>query len=237
MRARSSPISASVLDATYEVGLSGPGRLHDLFITHDAMTPGDYKARGAGIVIRWAFHPSPFGQALVMITDRGLAGLAFADAGSETAALADMKARWPEADYVEDYEATAPYARRTFDRDTWRPEQPLKIFMIGSDFEVRVWETLLTPAARQGDDLFRHRRPYRQARGGAGGGRGGGQEPDLVRGALPPRARQGRQPLRLPLGPHPEARHPRLGGGGGGGRRGVRVGRHRLSSPLQAGIQ
>ena len=78
-----------------------------------------------------------------MITDRGLAGLAFADAGSETSALADMKARWPEADYVEDYEATAPYARRTFDRDTWRPEQPLKIFMIGSDFEVRVWETLL----------------------------------------------------------------------------------------------
>src|SRR6188768_68997 len=97
--------SASVLDATYEVGLSGPGRLHDLFVTHDAMTPGDYKARGAGIVIRWAFHSSPFGQALVMITDRGLAGLAFADLGSETSALADMKARWPEADYVEDYEA------------------------------------------------------------------------------------------------------------------------------------
>jgi AraC family transcriptional regulator of adaptative response/methylated-DNA-[protein]-cysteine methyltransferase len=135
--------SASVLDATYEVGLSGPGRLHDLFITHDAMTPGDYKARGAGIVIRWAFHPSPFGHALVMITERGLAGLAFADAGSETSALADMKARWPEADYVEDHEATAPYARRTFDRETWRPDQPLKIFMIGSDFEVRVWETLL----------------------------------------------------------------------------------------------
>ena len=77
--------SASVLDATYEVGLSGPGRLHDLFVTHDAMTPGDYKARGAGIVIRWAIHASPFGHALVMITDRGLAGLAFADAGSETA--------------------------------------------------------------------------------------------------------------------------------------------------------
>ena len=135
--------SASVLDATYEVGLSGPGRLHDLFVTHDAMTPGDYKARGAGLVIRWAFHPSPFGLALVMITDRGLAGLAFADGGDERAALADMTRRWPEADYVEDADATAPYARRIFDRETWRPDQPLRIFMIGSDFEVRVWETLL----------------------------------------------------------------------------------------------
>jgi len=135
--------SASVLDATYEVGLSGPGRLHDLFVTHEAMTPGDYKARGAGIVIRWAFHPSPFGSALVMATDRGLAGLAFADAGGEAAALADMRARWPQADYAEDREATAPYARRVFDRDTWRADQPLRIFMIGSDFEVRVWETLL----------------------------------------------------------------------------------------------
>ena len=135
--------SASVLDATYEVGLSGPGRLHDLFVTHDAMTPGDFKAKGEGIVIRWTFHSSPFGYALVMMTERGLAGLAFADPGRQQAALADMKARWPRATYVEDEAATAPYARRIFDRTTWRPDQPLRIFMIGSDFEIRVWETLL----------------------------------------------------------------------------------------------
>jgi AraC family transcriptional regulator of adaptative response/methylated-DNA-[protein]-cysteine methyltransferase len=135
--------SASVLDATYEVGLSGPGRLHDLFVTHDAMTPGDFKAKGEGIVIRYAFHASPFGYALVMMTERGLAGLAFADPGRELPALADMKARWPRATYVEDEAATAPYARRIFDRTTWRPDQPLRIFMIGSDFEIRVWETLL----------------------------------------------------------------------------------------------
>jgi len=135
--------SASVLDATYEVGLSGPGRLHDLFVTHEAMTPGDYKARGAGILIRWAFHPSPFGQSLIMITDRGLAGLAFADPGQEEAALADMQARWPQANYVEDAAATAPYVRRIFDPETWRPDRPLRIVMIGSDFELRVWETLL----------------------------------------------------------------------------------------------
>jgi AraC family transcriptional regulator of adaptative response/methylated-DNA-[protein]-cysteine methyltransferase len=135
--------SASVLDASYEVGLSGPGRLHDLFVTHEAMTPGAYKARGEGIVMRFGFHPSPFGLSLVMVTDRGLAGLAFADPGGERAALDDMKSRWPRATYVEDLAATAPVARRIFDPATWRPDRPLRIVMIGSDFELRVWETLL----------------------------------------------------------------------------------------------
>ena len=135
--------SASILDASYEVGLSGPGRLHDLFVSHEAMTPGDFKARGHGLVIRYAFQPSPFGQALVMMTDRGLAGLAFADPGEEPAALADMKGRWPRATYVEDDAATEPAARRVFEPATWRPDQPLKIVMIGTDFEIRVWETLL----------------------------------------------------------------------------------------------
>src|SRR6266513_5385358 len=107
--------SASVLDATYEVGLSGPGRLHDLFVTHEAMSPGEWKSGGAGLTIRYGFHPSPFGKALIMATDRGLAGLAFADAGEEQATLADMKRRWPKADYVENTARTAPIAQRVFD--------------------------------------------------------------------------------------------------------------------------
>jgi AraC family transcriptional regulator of adaptative response/methylated-DNA-[protein]-cysteine methyltransferase len=135
--------SASILDASYEVGFSGPARLHDLFVTHEAMTPGTYKARGEGITINWGFHASPFGQALVMVTDRGLAGLAFADPGREKVALADMQGRWPRATYVEDREATGPYASRIFDPATWRPDRPLRVVMIGSDFEVRIWETLL----------------------------------------------------------------------------------------------
>ncbi|HEX8809766.1 MAG TPA: AraC family transcriptional regulator, partial [Xanthobacteraceae bacterium] len=89
--------SASVLDASYEVGLSGPGRLHDLFVTHEAMSPGEWKSGGEGLTMHFSFHPSPFGQALVMATDRGLAGLAFADPGKERATLADMKRRWPRA--------------------------------------------------------------------------------------------------------------------------------------------
>ena len=135
--------SASVLDASYEVGLSGPGRLHDLFVTHDAMTPGAYKARGEGIAVSYGFHPSPFGRALLMVTEHGLAGLAFADEGEEARVLADMRARWPRAVYSENPAATAPYVARIFDPETWRPDRPLRIFMIGSDFEVRVWETLL----------------------------------------------------------------------------------------------
>src|ERR1700744_3269880 len=83
--------SASVLDATYEVGLSGPGRLHDLFVTHEAMSPGGWKSGGEGLIIRYGFHPSPFGTALVMATDRGLCGLAFCDHGQERESLRDMQ--------------------------------------------------------------------------------------------------------------------------------------------------
>src|SRR6187549_3470557 len=112
--------SASVLDASYEVGLSGPGRLHDLFVTHEAMSPGEWKAGGEGLTISYGFHPSPFGNALVMTTPRGLAGLAFADPGAEASTFADMQSRWPKARYVEDAAATEPVARRIFDAKLWR---------------------------------------------------------------------------------------------------------------------
>jgi AraC family transcriptional regulator of adaptative response/methylated-DNA-[protein]-cysteine methyltransferase len=135
--------SASVLDAAYEVGLSGPGRLHDLFVTHEAMSPGEWKSGGEGLNIAYGFHPSPFGNALVMTTERGLAGLAFADPGEEEAALADMRGRWPKARYAEGMDRTGPLARRIFDPTLWRPERPLRVMLIGTDFEVRVWETLL----------------------------------------------------------------------------------------------
>jgi AraC family transcriptional regulator of adaptative response/methylated-DNA-[protein]-cysteine methyltransferase len=135
--------SASVLDASFEVGLSGPGRLHDLFVTHEAMSPGEWKSGGAGLTISYGFHPSPFGCALVMATERGLAGLAFADPGEEQAALADMRRRWPRASTIEDTARTAPLARRIFDSKLWRADRPLRVVLIGTDFEVRVWETLL----------------------------------------------------------------------------------------------
>jgi AraC family transcriptional regulator, regulatory protein of adaptative response / methylated-DNA-[protein]-cysteine methyltransferase len=135
--------SASVLDAAYEVGLSGPGRLHDLFVTHEAMSPGQWKAGGEGLTLAYGYHPSPFGIALVIATARGLAGLAFADAGEESKALDDMRGRWPRAEFREDTAGTAALARRIFQPKLWQRDRPLQVVMIGTDFEVRVWETLL----------------------------------------------------------------------------------------------
>jgi len=164
--------SASVLDAAYDVGLSGPSRLHDLFVTHDAMTPGDY--RRDGLRLGYGFHPSPFGEALIVAAARGLAGLGFVDDGKRAAALADMQKRWPRATLIEDHEGTAPLAERAFEPSLWRPETPLRVVMIGSDFEVRVWETLLSVplgCATTYSDIARHLGKPKAARavGGAVG--------------------------------------------------------------------
>jgi AraC family transcriptional regulator of adaptative response/methylated-DNA-[protein]-cysteine methyltransferase len=132
-----------LLETSFELGLSGPSRLHDLFVTHEAMSPGEWKLRGGGLTIRYGFHPCPFGVALVMITGRGLAGLAFNDAGDEKASFEDMASRWPNAQFIEDSAATAGYAARIFDAREWRSEEPLRVVLIGSDFQIRVWESLL----------------------------------------------------------------------------------------------
>src|SRR5262245_55393013 len=120
--------SASVLDAAYQVGLSGGSRLHDLFVSHEAMTPGDYKRRGEGLEMLYGFHASPFGEALLISTNRGLAGLAFVDEDRQHArqdTLADMMQRWPKAHYVEATKKTAPYAGQVFGRH-WSRKQPVR---------------------------------------------------------------------------------------------------------------
>ena len=159
--------SATVLDTAYEVGLSGPSRLHDLFVTHEAVTPGDYRSRGVGLSIRYGFHPSPFGTALLMATERGLAGLGFADPGKEQVALQDMHDRWPRAECVEDSAFTAPLAARIFDPARWTPDTPLRVVMIGTDFEIRVWESLLRIPFGQAttySDIARHLQKPKAAR-------------------------------------------------------------------------
>ncbi|MBY5760631.1 methylated-DNA--[protein]-cysteine S-methyltransferase [Rhizobium leguminosarum] len=132
-----------LLETSIEVGLSGPSRLHDLFVTHEAMSPGEWKAKGGGLIIRYGFHICPFGVALIMVTDRGLAGLAFSDSGDERACLEDMTCRWPNAEYVENLQATVPYAARIFEPGKWSSDQPLRVVLIGTDFQVRVWQSLL----------------------------------------------------------------------------------------------
>ena len=136
---------ASLLDASYEVGLSGPSRLHDLFVTHEALSPGVYKARGEGVTLVYGFHETPFGTAIIVATERGLAGIGFADGGEDgrAAALDDMRRRWPKAVFRLDAASTARYGSRIFEPDQWRRGEPLRVVLIGTDFEVRVWEALL----------------------------------------------------------------------------------------------
>ncbi len=149
--------SASVLDTSLEVGLSGPGRLHDLFVAHEAMSPGEYGSGGAGLTLTYGFHGSPFGEAIAVATPRGLAALGWVDekdapgrasdsgksAGGRDGALADMRKRWPNANFQQDDAATKIYAEQAFDQQSWTRGEPLRVVLIGSDFEIRVWETLL----------------------------------------------------------------------------------------------
>ena len=143
--------SASVLDTAHEVGLSGGSRLHDLFVTFEAVTPGDVKRRGAGLVLRYGIHPTPFGPAIAAMSERGLAALAFIDEDkNETAqvALAGLKTRWPLARFVEDGTASAGTIAAVFDGVSNSPA-PIPIVMIGTDWEVRVWHALTRiPAGR-----------------------------------------------------------------------------------------
>jgi len=133
--------SASLLDAAYEVGLSGTSRLHDLFVAVDAVTPGEFKAAGAGLVISYGYHDSPFGECLAGATDRGLCWLSFVNAGGRRAALAALRAHWHGAVIVDEGRAVAPAMKQVFGRT--RRTEPLPLFLKGTNFQVKVWEGLL----------------------------------------------------------------------------------------------
>src|SRR5690606_23499775 len=135
--------NATVLDATFEVGLSGPSRLHDLFVAYDAVPPGIYRAKGAGLDMVWGYAPSPFGNVVLIMTQYGVAGISFADPGKEQHAFDDLANRWPNASYRRDDAEIAPVAARIFDPARWDADQPVRVVMIGSQFEIKVWETLL----------------------------------------------------------------------------------------------
>ncbi len=136
----------TVLDATYEAGLSSPGRLHDLFVRWEGMTPGDYSRDGAGLTIRWGWFPTPFGEALAMGTGRGLCGLAFAAEYGREAAMADLAGRWPAAAFVEDADALRPWIDAAFGANNAGPgggTGKVPIAPIGAPFQIKVWEALL----------------------------------------------------------------------------------------------
>ncbi|WP_028029242.1 methylated-DNA--[protein]-cysteine S-methyltransferase [Gemmobacter nectariphilus] len=127
----------TLLDTAQEVGLSGTGRLHDLFLRWEAMAPGDYARGGAGLEIRWAWLDTPFGEALAMATSRGLCGLGFAEEMGRAATMADLRARWPEAEFVEDAAHVVPLVDAAFGG------QGARLHLIGAPFQIKVWEALL----------------------------------------------------------------------------------------------
>ena len=128
----------TMIDTAGSVGLSGTGRLHDLFLRWEAMSPGEFARKGAGLTIRHGMFESPFGPALAMATDKGLCGLGFVSETGSEAALADLSARWPEARYLEDAVAIAPWVNSAFAQ---QGETPLHL--IGAPFQIKVWEALL----------------------------------------------------------------------------------------------
>jgi len=129
---------ATTLETASAVGLSGSGRLHDLFLRWEAMSPGEYARRGAGLTIRWGWFDSPFDRALVMATDRGICGLAFAAETGPDAAMDDMRARWPKADFIEDRLALEPAVDALFHQSG-----EAQLHMIGAPFQIKVWEALI----------------------------------------------------------------------------------------------
>ena len=133
--------SENLLETTHQVGLSSLGRLHDLFVTTEAMTPGEYKSRGAGVTVRYGIHPSPFGKCLIGTTERGICHLSFIQA-SEGDAVDNLVADWKEATMIEDVKTTAPLVAPIFDLN-WRGHEPLRLHLRGTNFQIKVWEALL----------------------------------------------------------------------------------------------
>ncbi len=135
--------SRSTLEVAYDAGLSGPGRLHDLLVNVEAMTPGELKRGGEGLAIRYGIGPSPFGECLLALTERGICALSFlVDEGRE-AAIAELRRRWPGADFREDPAAILPVLRRIFDRSSEPGGSPLSLHLQGTNFQLKVWEALL----------------------------------------------------------------------------------------------
>jgi AraC family transcriptional regulator, regulatory protein of adaptative response / methylated-DNA-[protein]-cysteine methyltransferase len=132
----------SLLDLTVEMGLSSPGRLHDLFVKLEAMSPGEFKAGGAGLQIQYGLYPSPFGDCLIATTTRGICNLHFLDSFDQTTAEPLLRLEWPKADLVLDHSAIQAIGDRIF-APTVTPSQPLHLFVKGTNFQIQVWRALL----------------------------------------------------------------------------------------------
>lgn len=133
----------TTLDASHSVGLSGSGRLHDLFLRWEAMSPGAFARSGAGLEIYWGWFESPFGPAIVMGTEKGICGMGFAAEMGEEAAMQDLISRWPEASFIEDPMMLRPWVLRAFGAEDGKLDKA-PLYLIGAPFQIKVWEALLS---------------------------------------------------------------------------------------------
>jgi len=136
--------SHDLLDTAFDAGLSGPGRLHDLFVNLEAMTPGEFKRQGADLTIGYGFHPTPFGLCLLAGTPRGICHLGFVENDNRAEALAQLRQNWPRAGFVEDRNGTRRIIRRLFAAPSGRDDKPFHLHLKGTNFQVNVWRALLT---------------------------------------------------------------------------------------------
>jgi AraC family transcriptional regulator of adaptative response/methylated-DNA-[protein]-cysteine methyltransferase len=134
--------SENLLDTTHHVGLSSLGRLHDLFVTTEAVTPGEYKSHGAGVTIRYGIHPTPFGKCLIATTERGICHLSFVET-SEGETIDQLVAEWQQATMIEDFRSTVSLIEPIFDLRYSHRNKPLNVHLRGTNFQLKVWEALL----------------------------------------------------------------------------------------------
>jgi len=195
----------TTLETALATGLSGTGRLHDLFLTWEAMTPGDFAKGAAGLTIRWGWFDSPFGPAIVMGTGKGICGMGFAAEMGADGAFEDLLHRWPRAEFVEDPMALRPWVLAAFGGDG----QATPLHLIGAPFQIKVWEALIRHPLRPCHHLWRHCRRHRPAPRRARGWHRRGAQPDQPADPLPPRPAPRWRARRLSLGAWGETRDPR----------------------------
>jgi len=135
--------SENLLDTTHQIGLSSLGRLHDLFVNTEAVSPGEYKSRGEGVTIRYGIHPTPFGKCLIATTDRGICHLGFVQT-SEGDAIDNLVSDWKQATMIEDFKVTSHLIKPIFELQYGvQRSEPLRIYLRGTNFQLKVWEALL----------------------------------------------------------------------------------------------
>jgi AraC family transcriptional regulator of adaptative response/methylated-DNA-[protein]-cysteine methyltransferase len=135
--------SENLLDVAFRTGLSGSGRLHDLFISCEAMTPGEYRDRGAGLRIEYAYHDTPFGECLIALTSHGICGFYFIHQRNRTHFYNVLKNTWQEAKLINNPDATYSVVTAIFSPTEWNVNNPFRLFVRGTNFQIKVWEALL----------------------------------------------------------------------------------------------